>query len=77
MAGSTKNDVSQLVKGFGMVSNMSKQMSGMGMMQRMKAMAGLGSMDMAALGGSGGAPKLKGSTKRKKSKFQKRKRRSR
>ena len=75
-SGTSNQDVSQLVKGFGMVANMSKQMSSMSMMQRMKAMAGMGSMDMAALQG-GGMPKMKGSTKQSKPKYRKRKRRSR
>lgn len=57
-SGSTQADVSQLVKGFEMVASMGQQMSGMGMMQRMKAMAGMGNMDLAAMGATGKAPKL-------------------
>ncbi len=75
-SGSSTNDVSQLVKSFDMVSSMGKQMSSMSGLSRLKAMAGLGQMDLAALG-SGGAPKLKGATKQKKSKYKQRKRRSR
>jgi len=75
-SGTDQRDVSQLVKSFNMVSQMAKQMSGMGMMQRMKAMAGLGHMDMAALGG-GGMPRLKGATKVKRPKFKQRKRKRR
>ncbi|MEX0774471.1 MAG: signal recognition particle protein [Phycisphaeraceae bacterium] len=79
-SGSTPQDVSQLVKGFEMVSQMSKQMSSMGMMSRMKAMAGLGSMDMSALaGGRGrGVPQLPGAPAGKaRPKFKQRKRKSR
>jgi signal recognition particle subunit SRP54 len=60
-SGSSTNDVSQLVKGFDMVSQMSKQLAGMGMISRLKALAGLGNMDLSALGGRGGAvPKFTG-----------------
>ncbi len=52
-SGTHQNDVSQLVKGFHMVSNMSKQMSQMGMMQRMKTLSGMGSMDLAGAMGGG------------------------
>ncbi len=76
-SGTDQKDVSQLVKGFEMVSVLSKQMSGMGMMSRMKAMAGLGSMDMSALSSRGGMPKMKGSTKASKPKFKQRKRKRR
>ncbi len=76
-SGTSNSDVSQLVKGFGMVQQMGKQMSSMGMMQRMKTMSGLGQMDLAALGGGKGAPKLTGVPKRPRSRFKQRKRRSR
>ena len=73
-SGTHQQDVSQLVKGFDMVAQMGKQMSSMGMVSRMKALAGLGQMDLAALGG-GGVPKLKGPTKTsKRGKFKQRKR---
>ena len=73
-SGTSNSDVSQLVKGFDMVAQMGKQMSSMGMVSRMKALAGLGQMDLAALGG-GGVPKLKGPTKTsKRGKFKQRKR---
>lgn len=75
-SGTKREDVGRLVKGFEMVSQLSKQMSGMGMMQRMKAMAGMGSPEMlAAMSGSRGAPQLasKGSTKTK-NKYKQRKR---
>ncbi len=75
-SGTSAQDISQLVKGFNMVSSLTKQMSGLGMMQRMKAMMGGGGKDMAAaLMGAGGMPNTKGSTKQKRSKFKKRKRR--
>ncbi len=79
-SGTDTKDVSQLVKGFEMVSQMSKQMSGMSMMQRMKAMTGLGNMDLSGLGSRGGrTPSLAGAGKKppKKQKFKQRKRKSR
>ena len=76
-SGTSNSDVSQLVKGFDMVSQMGKQMSSMGMMAKMKALAGLGQMDLAALGGRG-SPKLKAPTRvATRGKFKNRKRRSR
>ena len=73
-SGTQPKDVSQLVKGFDMVAQMGKQMSSMGMIARMKALAGLGQMDLAALGG-GGMPKLKAPTKTStRGKFKQRKR---
>ena len=59
-SGSSTQEVSQLVKGFTMMSKMSKQMAGMGMMGKLKAMSGLGEMDLAAMGGSDGMPQLPG-----------------
>ena len=76
-SGTHTNDVSQLVKGFGLVAQMGKQMSSMSMMQRMKSLAGLGTSDLAALGTGKGAPQLGGPTRRVKPKFKQRKRRSR
>ena len=70
-SGSDQRDVSQLVKGFEMVSKMSQAMSSMGMMSRMKAMAGMGSADMAAMAG-GGMPRMKAPTKTKRQRFKKR-----
>jgi signal recognition particle subunit SRP54 len=76
-SGTSQQDVSQLVKGFGMVSQMGKQMSGMGMIGKMKALTGIGQMDLSALGGQG-MPKVKGSTKTSnRGKFKQRKRRGR
>jgi len=76
-SGTKAQEVSQLVKGFDMVTKMSKQMSGMGMMSRMKALAGIGPMDLAAMGQDGQIPKSMGSRKPNKLKFKQRKRRSR
>ncbi len=74
-SGRTQQDISKLVKGFEMISKVTKQMSGMGMVQRMKAMAGFGGADMMAAMGGGGMPGMaKGSTKTK-TKFKKRKKR--
>ena len=76
-SGTDQKEVSQLVKGFEMVSKMSQQLSGMGMMSRMKAMAGMGSPDMAALSGIGGKgmPRMKPAVNKPKYKQRKRKRR--
>jgi len=76
-SGSDQRDVSQLVKGFEMVSQLSRQMSGMGMMSRMKAMSGLSSPEMQAAmmqGRGGGMPRMKGSTKAAKPRYKQRKR---
>ncbi|MHC4993848.1 MAG: signal recognition particle protein [Planctomycetota bacterium] len=63
-SGTNTQDVGQLVKGFSMVSGMTKQMAGMSMTQRMRAMGSLGQQDLAAMSGSGGPRfKAKGSTK--------------
>ncbi len=79
-SGTSSQDVSQLIKSFGMVSQMSKQMAGMGMMGKLKAMSGLGQMDLAAMAGGQGMPQLPGmgtgSTK-KQPRFKQRKRKSR
>ncbi|MCC5829691.1 MAG: signal recognition particle protein [Phycisphaeraceae bacterium] len=61
-SGTAPADVSQLAKGFTMVSALSKQMSQMGTMGRLKSMMGLGGPDLSALGG--GMPKIKGGTTR-------------
>ena len=79
-SGTDQKDVSQLVKGFEKVSQLSKQMSGMGMISRMKAMRGLGSPEMQAAmmqGRGGGMPRMKGSTKADKPKYKQRKRKRR
>jgi len=78
-SGTSAQDVSQLVKGFTMVSKLGKQMSGMGMGSRLKALAGLGKMDLAALGGGKGVPRLPGASKGGKParRFKQRKRKSR
>lgn len=74
-SGTDQKDVSQLVKGFEMISGMSQQMAGMGAMNKlsaMKNMAGAG----GGMGGMPGMPGRKGSTKaqQKNSKYKKRKR---
>jgi signal recognition particle subunit SRP54 len=78
-SGSSTQDVGQLVKGFNAVSQMARQMAGLGMVERVKAMTGLSKLDMSTLGTrGGGVPKLGGGPKRgKSSKFKNRKRRSR
>ncbi|MFW6059640.1 MAG: signal recognition particle protein [Phycisphaeraceae bacterium] len=76
-SGTDTKDVSQLVKGFEAVSQMGKQLSSMSGMSRLKAMAGMGGADLAALG-AGHAPKAKAPTRSQpKQKFRKRKRKSR
>ncbi len=75
-SGSDAKDVSQLVRGFEMVSKLSKQMSGMGMWSRLKAMRGLGGAEMAAaMGSRSGGVSLRGGTKPQKSKYKQRKKR--
>ena len=74
-SGTSPQSVSQIHKGYDMVAKMSKQMSGMGMQDRMKSLSQLGQMDPSAL--SGNALKTKGSTKADRPKFKKRKRKSR
>ena len=69
-AGRDQKDVSQLVKGFDMISQMSKQMAGVGAMGKLSAMK-----NMAGRGATG-MPSAKGSTKAQKSnKYKKRKKR--
>ena len=65
--------MSQLVKGFDMISSMSKQMSNMGSMQKLSAMRGMA--DPAMAGGRGLGMGRKGSTKDKRKQFGKRRRR--
>jgi len=66
-SGTRTEDVGQLVKGFGMVQQMTRSMSGMNMMQRMRALGGLGKTDLAAMGSGGGkAFKTKQRSKRRK-----------
>lgn len=77
-SGTRAEDVSQLVKSFGMVSTMTKQMSSMSMLERVKAMRGMGNMDLAALGGGRGQmPRFNAPPAREKPKFKQRKKRSR
>ena len=79
-SGSQPADVAQLVKGFGMVSQMGKQMSSMGMLSKLKALSGMGGaggMDPRAMMGGGGMPGM-GKAPAKpsfKSKFKQRKKR--
>ncbi|WP_428388179.1 signal recognition particle protein [Mucisphaera sp.] len=77
-SGTRSEDVSQLVKGFEMVSQMGKAMSGMGMLGKAQAMAKMDPQQaMASMGGMPGMPGRKGSTKTVsvKDKFKKRKKR--
>ncbi|MBI1370681.1 MAG: signal recognition particle protein [Planctomycetes bacterium] len=74
-SGTRPEDVGQLVKGFSMVQNMTKQMAGMSAIGKMRALGGLGRTDLAAMGTSGG-PKLK-TRLRSKRKKKDRKRKSR
>ncbi|MEM9345585.1 MAG: signal recognition particle protein [Planctomycetota bacterium] len=76
-SGVDQKDVSQLVKGFEMVSAMGQQMSGMGAIGKMKAMAGMGGPEMAAMAQGAGMPGRKGSTKQQKNKYKQRKKRKR
>jgi len=76
-SGTSTQNVSQLVRAFAMVSSMSKQMSTMSMVQRVKALAGLGQTDLSALGGGRGDPKLQTGRQKQRSKYKARKRRSR
>ncbi|MEM9881702.1 MAG: signal recognition particle protein [Planctomycetota bacterium] len=76
-SGTDQKDVSQLVKGFEMIGDVSKQMAGMGAMGKLSAMK-----QMASAGGMGGMPGMpsrKGSTKaqQKSQKFKQRKRKKR
>ena len=72
-SGTSPQDVSQLVKGFDMISSMSKQMSNMGSMQKLSAMRGMA--DPAMGGGRGMGLGRKGSTKDQRKQFGKRRRR--
>ncbi|MEO1235811.1 MAG: signal recognition particle protein [Planctomycetota bacterium] len=78
-SGTDQKDVSQLVKGFDMISTMSQQMAGMGAMGKLAAMKNMASPEMAAMMNSrgGGMPGMrKGSTKaqQKNNKYKQRKR---
>jgi signal recognition particle subunit SRP54 len=73
-SGTEAKDVSQLVRGFGMVSNMTKQMSSMSGLQRMRALGSLGKQDLASFGsGAGPTFKTKQRSKRKPKKDRKKK----
>lgn len=77
-SGTGKEEVSQLVKGFEAVQGMAQQMAGLSMFGRMKAMAGMGDMDLSALGTrKGGVPQLGGGKQKKGGRVKQRKRRSR
>ncbi len=73
-SGTSPQDVSQLVKGFDMISSMSKQMAGLGSMQKLSAMRGMADAGGAARG-MPGLGRGKGSTKDRRKQFGKRKRR--
>jgi len=81
-SGTKPDDVSQLTKGFEMMSGMTKQMAGMSKLQQLRSLGGLGQQDLAAFGSSGG-PSFKTKSrstrkrkdKRKKSRGGKRRRR--
>lgn len=75
-SGSQSQDVSQLVKGFNMVSQLGQAMSGVGMMGKMKAMQQMNPASMQAAMAGGGMPSRKGSSKaqQNKPKYKKRKR---
>ena len=73
-SGSDAKDVSQLVKGFDMVSQMSKQMSGMGMVGKMQSMRHAGA-DPAAMAGLGRKGSTKAAAKAKSAKYKQRKKR--
>ena len=78
-SGVQTSEVNRLVKQFDTIGKMTKQMSGMGMKGKMKALKDMGSMDPAAMAGMGGMPGFgtRGTTKTKsaKSGFKSRKRR--
>ncbi len=74
-SGTQQEEVSKLVKGFGMVQSMTKQMSGMSKLQKLRAMGSLGKTDLATFGTSAG-PQFK-SRERSKRKKKDRKSRSR
>ena len=78
-SGTDQKDVSQLVKGFEMISVMSRQMAGMGAMNKLSAMKNMAAAGgPPGMGGRGmpGMPGRKGSTKaqQKNNKFKQRKR---
>ncbi|MBI1371672.1 MAG: signal recognition particle protein [Phycisphaera sp.] len=57
-SGTRTDEVSQLTKGFDMMSAMTKQMAGMSKLQQLRSLSGLGQQDLASFGTSGG-PRLK------------------
>lgn len=75
-SGTGTDQVSQLIKGFGMVSGMTKQMSGLSGMQQMQALSSMGQDDLARMGGGRGGGRLK-TKQRSKRKKKGRKRKSR
>lgn len=77
-SGTGAQDVSQLVRGFEMVSQLGRQMSDMSLLSRLKTMAGMGSMNLAGMGTRGGRmPNLPGggAPKEFKQRFKQRKKR--
>ena len=74
-SGTRQEDVGRLIKGFNMVSQMSKQIANMGMLQRLKAMAGLGSPEMLAAMGAGATPRIDPGRQKQRSRYKQRKRR--
>ena len=76
-SGTDQRDVSQLVKGFDMVTAMSKQMSGMNMFGRMQALSGAAAQPEALTGHGMPGMKPKGSTKAKQTKYKQRKKKRR
>ncbi len=75
-SGTDAGDVSQLVKGFHMVSQMGQQLSGLSRLQKLKAMVGLGGADLASMS-AGHAPQLSLPRKPDRPAFKQRKRKSR
>ena len=73
-SGVTLAEVSQLIKGFEMVSLMSKQIAGLSGMGKLKALTGMGGMDMAAMMG-GRPPRMPVAAQPEKPKYKERKRR--
>jgi signal recognition particle subunit SRP54 len=79
-SGTATNDVGQLVRGFHMVSDMGRQMADLSMLSRLRALSGMGSMDLSALGSRGGGiPQIKGGPAKSgfKDKYKQRKKRRR
>ncbi len=74
-SGTQTQEVSQLVKGFKAVTELSKQMAGMSMLGRLKSMAGLGSADLAAMTTGRGMPKIAAAADKSKPRYKQRKKR--